>query len=170
MNIDEGQRMRGEVILTVLDRDPTDAELRAVLDGAYSPLAARRIVRQVTVGNLITNVGRADITSRIINGNTTTIAGWIAVTQTAIVPAATDTTLTGETARKACSTVSVLSTYYQRYAATFTSADLGAVTIMGLGLFTAAAVGNLWAIVSTSLAKTASESVVAEWRIQTLAS
>lgn len=147
--IDDGLGLHGEVILTVLDK-------------------RGRLVRRVIERNLITNTGRSEITSRIINGATVTIPGWIAVTQTAIVPAATDTTLTGETNRKANSTVAVLATYYSRFVSTFTSADLGAVTVLGLGLFTAAAAGNMWAIVSTSVAKSASESLVCEWRIQTL--
>ena len=166
MKLLDGLRVQGEVVFTVLSREPNEHEMFELLCG-YPP---RRLLRQQRVANLITNTGRSDITSRIINGAAVTIPGWIAVTQTAIVPAATDTTLTGETARKANSTVAVLSTYYSRFVSTFTSADLGAVTVTGAGLFTAAAVGSMWAIVSTSVAKAASDSLVVEWRIQTLAS
>ena len=167
MRVSDRFGMSGELRLVVWHGDVSDAEALAHLDGFWLP---RRIVDDRIFGNLITNTGRSDITSRIINGASVTIPGWIAATQTAIVPAATDTVLTGETARKAVSTVAVLSTYYQRYVATFTSADLGAVTVTGAGLFTAAAAGSMWAIVSTSVAKSATDSLVAEWRIQSLAS
>ena len=164
MKIRDGLRLEGEATFIVLRRDPTDDELARILGGEMHPL----VIRRAKSRNLVTNTGRSDITSRIINGAAVTIAGWIAVTQTAITPSATDTTLTGETARKANSTVAVLSTYYQRFVTTFTSADFGAVTITGAGLFTAAAAGNMWAIVSTSLVKGATESLVVDWRLQTI--
>ena len=165
MILGERALLRGELRLVRWPGRVSEDEALAYLDGRWHPDLR---LTDVMFGNLVPNTGRSEITSRIINGATVTIPGWIAITQTAITPAATDTTLSGETNRKVCATVAVLSTYCQRYVTTFTSADLGAVTITGAGLFTAVAAGNMWAIVSTSLAKAASDSLVAEWRIQTL--
>ena len=163
--VNESPGLRGSLRLVTWDGDVSDTEALAYLDGLWLP---GRVVRDVTQRNLITNVGRALVTSLGVAAGGTAY-GWIAVGTSAITPAATNTTLTGELTRKACSTVAVLSTYYMRFVTNFTTGDFNA-TVLGFGLFDAAAAGNMGAIVSANVLKDSSHSLLAEWRWNVLAS
>lgn len=139
-------------------------ELRIREARRWMELQDRRI-EQREYKNLITNVGRALIASLGV-GAGGTVYGYIAVNVgTPFTPAASDTVLYAETFRRACGTVAVLSTYYMRFVTNFLTSDWSG-TAMGFGLFDASSNGNMGAIVSTSVAKTASQALVAEWRWQ----
>lgn len=160
-------RLRGEVRIYVVEGALTDAESRRLIEGDEE--LRKRVVERCIVRNLVTNVGRAAIASRIINGASVTIPSHLAVGTNPITPSATDLHLSFEIFRKALSTVAVFNTYYQRYAVNFTPSDF-ADTVTEMGLFTASAGGDMWAIVAASIVKTSSQSLVAEWRIQVLSS
>lgn len=167
MNLLDGIRREGEVHLTVVAGSVSPEDYRRILDSDTEDLGGRVVTREV-VRNLVTNTGRSDIASRIINGGTVTIPAYFGIGTTVIAPAAGDTTLTGETTnRKALSTVAVFATYYERYAVTYTAADFN-LTVRGVGLFTSSSGGNLWAIAATNTAKSTSQALVADWRINTL--
>lgn len=161
MRITEEIRPRGQLRLVTWNGDVSDDEANEYLNGVWRPKVGR-IVRDVTQMNLITNVGRALLASLGV-GAGGTVYGYIAVGTSVIVPAATDTTLTGETFRKACSTVAVLSTYYMRFVVNYLTTDWNG-TGKGFGLFDASSNGNMGAIVSTSVVKTSSQALVSEWR------
>lgn len=164
----EGLRPRGEVHLTLVRGDITPAEQRAIIEGRFDRGLGRRIQDRIIVRNLVTNTGRADFVTRIA-GSASTVPTHLAVGTTAITPAVTDTTLSGELMRKALTTSAAFQTYYIRYAVTFTTTDFNN-TILGMALFSAAAAGDMFAIVSTSVTKDGTQSLVADWRIQLLSS
>lgn len=151
--------IRGELRLVTWRGDVSDEEAMAYLNGLWRP---SRVVRDATTSNLITNVGRANVAS-LATGSGGTAYSHIGVGTSVITPAATDTTLTGETFRKACSTVTTLSSYTMRFVANYTTGDFNA-TVRGFGLFDAATNGNMGAIVSANVTKDATHSLVAEWR------
>ena len=151
--------IRGELRLVTWRGDVSDDEAMAYLNGVWR---TTRVTRDVTQPNLITNVGKA-LVANLGTASGGTAYSYMAVGTTVVTPAATDTALTGETFRKALSTVAVLSSYTMRFVCNYTTTDFNA-TIRGFGLFDAAAAGNMGAIVSANVLKDASHSLVAEWR------
>ena len=151
--------VRGELRLVLWHGNVQDDEAMACLNGVWR---SRRMVLDITLPNLVTNVGRALVAS-LGTASGGTAYSHMAVGTTVITPAATDTTLTGETFRKACSTVATLSSYTMRFVCNYTTSDFNA-TVRGFGLFDAATNGNMGAIVSANVTKDASHSLVAEWR------
>jgi len=152
-------KVRGELRFVLVRGKWTQRMVMRYLDDLWHP---SDVVRDQWIPNLITNVGRANEASLSVGAGGTAYSH-IAVGTTVITPAATDTSLTGELFRKACSTVTVLSSYTQRYVTTFLPGDFNN-TVRGFGLFDAAAAGNMGAIVSANVLKDASHSLVAEWR------
>lgn len=158
----ETSPVRGEVRGFVLSRDVSDREAAALLAGG-GPREV--IVRPFRDRNLITNTGRQRVASLIVASTTASfvVPAYIGFGTTAIAPTASSTTLTGETYRKACSTVAVLATYYGRWVANLTTTEVSG-TFLGMALFASSSQGDMWAIVSTSVAKSTTQALVAEWR------
>lgn len=163
----DGIRPVGEVHLSVVAGSVSPDDYRRILASDNDDLGGRVLAREV-VRNLVTNTGRSDVALRIINGSTAVSPTYWGIGTTVITPAASDTSLTGETTnRKALSTIATFATYYLRYAVTFTPSDFN-LTVRGVGLFTSSSGGDMWTIAATNTAKSTSQSLVADWRVQVL--
>lgn len=156
-------RVRGEVTFTLYEGDLTDAELVRLRSGLVIARASARVVRR----NLVTDVARIDIVKVMTAQAGVTAPTHIALGNTVITPAATDTVLAGEFFRKVCSSVAPHQNYYARYVMNALTSEANA-TIKSAGLFNAAAAGRMWAIVSADIVKTSALSLVTEWKVQQL--
>ena len=159
---DEEPRMRGEVRAYLVEGDVSDEEAARVLAGDTLEGRAHLAYEH---HNLITNTFRQRVAQLITASSTSgfVVPGWIGLGTSAVTPAASDTSLTGETYRKACATVATLSTYYARFVANFTTTETSG-TFLGMGLFSSSSGGDMDAIVSVSVSKTTTTALVAEWR------
>lgn len=160
MNIEDKGAYAGEVSAYLFDRDLTIDELRD-LDITLAGRAPDLYVR-----NMVTNVGRAQMTKLIV-GETGPVLGYIGLTTSLTTPALTATALTDEIFRKAMSQRVSYLTYYQRYAAYYATTDFASTGLAGEGLFdTASTGGSMWAVSSLTLSKTAAQSLVVVHLIQ----
>lgn len=160
MDVMERVGLRGEVHLTVLRGDPTPNEVSDVLAGRIAP---ERVITYQYIPNLVTNTGRAGTATIMATG--TTRPTYIGVGNSAITPAVTDTSLSGEIDRNSITTSVQFQTYYARFATTFGAAEFND-TVRGIGLFTSSSGGDMWALVSANTLKDASSALVVDWRIQ----
>lgn len=153
----------GEVRVLVVDGDVSDDEAARLLAG--DPSLAARIVRELRDHNLITNTSRERAAALWVAASTGgfNLPGYIGLGTTAITPSSTMTSLTGETYRKACSTLAVFQTYYSRWVANFTTTEVSG-NFLGMALFGSSSGGDMHAIVSVSVSKSSSQSLIAEWR------
>ena len=163
MSLIERVALRGEVHLTVVRGDITPADEARILADEIDDELWQRIVSREVVHNLITNIGRANTATILATGTTRPL--YIGVGNTAITPAVTDTSLSGEIDRNAISTSVQFQTYYARFAATFTAADFND-TVRGVSLNTSSSGGDIWALVSANTVKDGSSALVADWRLQ----
>ena len=160
---DEATKFSGEVRAYLIEGDVSEEEAGLVVEG--DTLNGRAYLAFID-HNLITNTFRQRVAATIVNSSTSAFVmpGWIGLGTSAITPAATDTALTGETYRKALSTIAVLSTYYGRYVANFTTTETSG-TFLGMGLFGSSSGGDMDAEVSVSVVKSTTQALVAEWRL-----
>jgi len=116
--------------------------------------------------NLVTNVGRAQMTKLIV-GEAGPVVGYIGLTTSLTTPALTATALTNEIFRKAVSQRVSYLTYYQRYMAYYATTDFASTGLAGEGLFdTASTGGAMWAVTSITVSKSAAQSLVVVHLIQ----
>lgn len=163
----DGIRPVGEIHLTTVAGSLSPEDCRRILASDDEDLEGRVLAREV-VRNLVTNTGRSDLVLRVVNGTTAASPTYWGIGTTVITPAVTDTSLTGETTnRKALSTIAAFATYYLRYAVTFTPADFN-LTVRGVALFTSSSGGDMWTEAATNTAKSTSQSLVCDWRVQVL--
>lgn len=164
MEVSDGQRFRGQVRTLVFEGDISADRFMTVLDDRTQP-EWNRFVEERVVNNLVTNVGRGQMTALIV-GSTTTRAGYLALSTAAIAPAITDTVLPSEFIRSALTTIQVYNTTYQRYATYFPSVSFTSTSINSVGLFDAASTGgNMYADASATISKTATQSLTVDWKI-----
>lgn len=163
----DGIRPVGEVHLTTVAGSLSTEDYLRILNDDVEDLGGRVLAREV-VRNLVTNTGRSGVASRVINGGSASIPTYWGIGTSAITPSAADTSLTGETTnRQVLSVTSVFATYYMRFATTYSAGSFSA-TVRGVALFTSSSGGNMWAIAGTNTAKSTSQSLVADWRLQVL--
>jgi hypothetical protein len=159
VKIEEGLRLRGEVRVHVFDGDLpplTGHELVRFLD-------AREPTSVYT--NMVTDLGRAQMTKLLV-GESADQFGYIGLSTSATTPSLTATALPNEIARKACSVIQSIATYYQRRIAYFSTTDFNSTGIVGAGGFdTTSTGGTMWTIASISLSKTNAQAATVEWRI-----
>lgn len=127
--------------------------------------AQRRATSSIVVGNLVVNQGRQQIAKRITDQAGVTSPTHIALGTTVFTPAVTDTTLTGEFFRKACSTVAPFQDYFGRWVMNALTTEANG-TLRCAALFDAATAGNMWAEVATNVVKTSGQSLLSEWTIE----
>lgn len=158
MRTRDGLQLVGRVTFWLLEGELND-------DGVREVLAGRRPALRVARANLVTNVGRAQITKRITDQAGVTSPTHIAFGSTVFTPAVGDTTPTGEFFRKVCSTVAPHQSYFARYVMNALTTEANG-TIKGAFLLTAAAGGDLWAEVSADIVKTSGQSLLSEWTLE----
>lgn len=161
MNIDDKFGLHGEVKVIVFE-----GELPAEIVADPAQMAAFiENTSGETFRNLVTNVGRQQMTQLIV-AETTSAAGYIAVSTGTIVPALTDTTLPSEIRRNAVTLRSAHNNIYQRYSTYFAPTEFSSTAIAACGLFdTATTGGNLFADAVISMSKTNTQGAVLAWTI-----
>ena len=164
--IDETMGYSGRVRALVFEGDISTGDIeRALARPMDFPL-----VYEFTDHNLVTNLGRQQMTKLIV-AETTSVASHIALSTTAIAPALTDTvaTITNRIATQALTIAQSYLTYYQRYVAYYTTTSFGSTGIVTAALLDAAstaATTNLFADATISVSKSTTQSLIAEWQIQ----
>lgn len=158
MRAQDSLRVAGRVTWYLVEGDLDDAGIRAVLAGEHPAI-------QVVRANLVTNVGRRQMVKRLTDQASTPVPSHIAFGSTVITPAVTDTAPTGETFRKACSTIAPHQDYFARFVMNALTSEANG-TIRGAFLLDAASGGNLWALVSANVEKANTQSLVTEWLIE----
>lgn len=155
----------GTVRALVFDGDIDPGRITAVLDDSGTP-EWKRIVSVGQWRNLVTNIGRQQMTKLIV-AETTLTARYMALSTSVIVAGFADVALTNEFIRVGLSVAQSFNTYYQRYSAYFSTVSFASTSIFAEGLFDTATTGGfMWADASISLSKTALQSAVVEHRIQ----
>jgi hypothetical protein len=167
LNVNDAQKFRGEVRAYTFDGDLDDP--LAVLDDKAHP-AWDRLAEERISSNLVTNLGRQQMTKLIV-AETTLIAAYMALSTDAITPAVADTvaTITSRTITQALTIAQSYLSTYQRYVAYFTTTSFGSTGIVTEALLDASstsATTNLWADASISVSKSTTQSLVVEHRIQ----
>jgi hypothetical protein len=110
--------------------------------------------------NMVTNVGRQQMT-KLIMGESASLASYIGLSTSATTPSLAATALTNEIYRKAASIATSYLTYGQRRVTYFATGDFGSTGVQGEGIFdTASTGGSMWAIASISVSKTTTQSLV----------
>ena len=99
------------------------------------------IIEEITLHNLITNVGK-EFVSKLINGVATNFFDYIAIGTGVVSPSATDTTL-GTEQKRQLATLSYEASYKAKFVTTFTFASGETWAITELGVFDASASGNM---------------------------
>lgn len=163
--VNDSQGFAGEIRTLVLEGDVDPSRAVEILDNPQAP-ERQRLVDEQFYRNLVTNNGRAQMT-KIILGESTSIALTIALSTSAIVPALGDTALTNEIYRQAVSVRQSFLIYYQRYVGVFTTVSFGSTGVVAEGLFDTATTGGImWADASISVNKSTTQTLIVDHRIQ----
>ena len=163
VTVNDDMGIRGIVSVYTFDGDlPAEIvsdplKLSAYLEGCEPSYVTR---------NMVSNVGRAQMTKLIV-AETTATASYIGLTTSATTPSLTLTALTDELVRQAVSTRRSYNTYYQQYIAYFATTSFNSTGIAGAALNdTASTGGSQWAAASISLSKSNVQSATVAWLIQ----
>ena len=159
---------RGTVRAWVLDGDPSTDEVAAALSDPQHSMWGR-VVDYAEHSNLVTNLGRQQMTKLIV-AETTSVASHIALSTTAITPAAADTvaTITDRVSTVGLTIAQSYLSYYQRYVAYFTTTSFGSTGVVTEALLDAAstsATTNLWADASITVSKSTTQSLIVEHQV-----
>lgn len=163
---DRGPVMRGEVRAYVFEGDIDPVRVaNDTGDEAWS-----RLVSEYATANLVTNLGRAQMT-KILVGESTAVLLYMALSTSIIVPAFTDTvtTIPDRIITQPLSIKQSYLTYYQRYVSFFSTVSFASTGISTEALLDAsstASTTNLWADAAITVSKSATQSLLVDHRIQ----
>lgn len=157
--------LRGEVRALVFEGD---VDLAVLSDSGHE--AWSRLVSEQILSNLVTNIGRQQMT-RLIVAETTAVCTYMALSTSVVVPALTDTvgTIPDRISTVALSVRQSISSFYQRYVGYFSTVSFASTGINTEALLDAqstAAATNLWADSAVSISKSGTQSLIVDHRIQ----
>lgn len=162
MRINDWLHVSGEVRAVVFDGEAGTSDAFAYLAGEPSNAV---VVHDTIVHNLVSNIGRQQMTKLIVNETTARVA-YLALSTSAITPAVTDLTLPSELIRQPISVIQSSLTYYQLYSAYFATGDFSSTGIAAAALNdTVTTGGNQWADATVSISKSTAQSATVQWTI-----
>jgi hypothetical protein len=164
--IEDIQPYRGEVRALVFEGD---VEPMSVLSDTGNE-AWRRLVSEYVSSNLVTDIGRQQMTKLIV-GETTALCLYMALSTSVVAVALSDTvaSIPDRISTVALTVHQSFSNFYQRYVGYFSTVSFATTGINTEALLDAsstAAATNLWADAAVTLSKSATQSLVVDHRIQ----
>jgi hypothetical protein len=164
--IEDAQLYRGDVRALVFEGD---VEPMAVLSDTGNE-AWLRLVSEYISGNLVTNLGRQQMTKLIV-AETTATCLYMALSTSVVAVALTDTvaSIPDRISTVALTIHQSFSSFYQRYVGYFSTVSFASTGINTEALLDAqstAAATNLWADAAVTISKSGTQSLVIDHRIQ----